>query len=198
MARSRSNVRRPAPAAVRRRPAVASATGPARGASRHRGRDRSRPGRCDSDARTPDATRTPVRACEGIKGTSCRPCAFVPQGAVNEGSRATRANSNAARRTHRAGPQGRFAGRAIRCCSSVAWPCQAPLLAPRLARPAKRQDAPFIPSQALGASPYRAVRAGEIIVRRHQRSFAIEPELSGIGGPKERGCLNAGPGTVMD
>jgi len=60
--------------------------------------------------------------------------------------------SNAAGRTHRAGPQGRFAGRAIRCCSSVAWPCQAPLLAPGLARPAKRQDVPFLPSQARTSS----------------------------------------------
>jgi len=90
-----------------------------------------------------------LRACEGMKGASRRPRALVPQGAANEGSGATLAVSNAVGRTHRAGPQGRFAGRAIRCCSSVARPCQAPLLAPGLARPAKRQDAPSIPSQAL-------------------------------------------------
>jgi len=42
----------------------------------------------------------------------------------------------------------------------VAWPCQAPLLAPRLARPAKRQDVPFIPSQALSQ------RAARLRMRR--------------------------------
>ena len=42
----------------------------------------------------------------------------------------------------------------------VAWPCQAPLLAPRLARPAKRQDVPFIASQALSQ------RAARLRMRR--------------------------------